>query len=185
MKIIFLLVFFLLFKENSTQGCLEPNEEFIENGCERTCSLLTPDTCRGTNIISKCFCKNGTVRNGRGECITEDECTQELCIDPGAKFYSVFRKGRVCGTSGQKRPFSLHVPVSSCECKKGFIHSCKKSGKCIPEEECNENSTQPYNCKKLCRETVWNLEKISLYLTRLTIKLKKYNDHNCSNSCST
>jgi len=71
--VLFLMPFLVLFCTVQGQGQCAKNEEFQNcGGCEKTCQNRNP-VC-SEQCQQGCFCRQGSVRNARGNCVRSKAC---------------------------------------------------------------------------------------------------------------
>lgn len=56
----------------------DPNEEYLDCNCERTCDNFHEIDYCGEECVSGCFCRMGYVRDNTGNCIRPEACENNV-----------------------------------------------------------------------------------------------------------
>ncbi|CAK1555515.1 unnamed protein product [Leptosia nina] len=114
------------------------NEEFLQCGCDATCSTPEPGDC-GCSV--GCFCKAGYVRDEAiKKCVRLDNCTAEQCFNENEVF-------DICSaacepTCDDPEPFCAKICTSGCVCASGLLRDL--NGTCVSVDKCpRTNGTIP------------------------------------------
>ncbi|KAJ8732169.1 hypothetical protein PYW08_014899 [Mythimna loreyi] len=132
-----------------TCGKNEVFSECINGGCEaKNCSQLgKPVPCvRPAKCKPGCLCAEGYLRDAKGNCVPEDQCSAPVC-----KEHEVYSKcinggcqARNCNQLGQPVPCVKLDPkscIKGCVCEDGYLRA--RNGTCVPEDKC-DNCNKPH-----------------------------------------
>ncbi|XP_073426614.1 serine protease inhibitor swm-1-like [Dendrobates tinctorius] len=137
-----LTLLFMVIAAQSTATRCKADEEYNDCGsaCPPTCNSRSP-ICAAV-CVPGCFCKKGTIRNDKGECVkVEKSCS-------GNTEYQ--ECGSACPpTCNNSSPVCTKMCTPGCFCKKGTIRNDK--GECVKVEKCCSGSTEYQQCGNKCK----------------------------------
>lgn len=121
-----------------------PNGEFMKCGsaCPKTCANPEPKMCT-MQCIMGCFCKDGFLRNDKGECVHKEQCeTQQLQAEnfamPQCPNNEIFHMcGSACAATcanPHPSPVCTRQCVIGCFCQPGYLRN--KMHVCVPSANC-------------------------------------------------
>ncbi|KFM77647.1 Zonadhesin, partial [Stegodyphus mimosarum] len=143
--------------KNEAGKCVFPSECFqCKNGevykpcgspCQRTCANYRFQI--GTKCTQPCepgcFCKDGLVRDSKGNCIDPKKCGKTFC----GRHEEYKKCGTACPANCTNRnPVCTQECVKGCFCKKGFVRS--ENGTCISLSECPQVQCKKGEEYKIC-----------------------------------
>ncbi|XP_055949174.1 zonadhesin-like isoform X5 [Argiope bruennichi] len=178
------------FVRNDQGQCVEPDdcpqrtcgedEEYKDCGsaCPPTCSNLGKNQVCTDQCVQGCFCKEGLVKNDKGECVEPEECPEKSPEECGEneKYYDCAPScGGTCDTYN-KTAVILCLPCGpGCWCNEGLVKNRK--GKCVPPEQCDvpkvptcPKDQQYYDCIPSCKRTCMTYNSTSAFCPKECIK---------------
>lgn len=149
------------------------------SACSPTCEHPIPaDNCIH-KCVAGCFCKDGFVKNSKGQCILPKECSDDMESEVSSKCSEneEFKKcGSACApTCANPKPPAICIKKCAvgCFCKEGFLRDhqgkCVLQRECLPEEppiqpdtpKCPENEVF-HSCGTTCPPTCDNPSPVRL-----------------------
>ena len=135
-----------ILKEKCPLVCPKENQEFRDCGtnCGNRCSDPVDIVCAAV-CSPGCYCKDGYKLDDDGNCILEDECSNNndviglVCPKENQKWYD-------CEGSDSDDIICSTVCSSGCYCKNGY--KLDNDGNCILENECSNNNVCPKKNQK-------------------------------------
>ncbi|XP_073426616.1 von Willebrand factor-like [Dendrobates tinctorius] len=171
-----LTLLLMVFTAQSAATRCKTGEE--HNDCGSAC----PPTCKNRSPICAavcvpgCFCKNGTIRNDKGECVMVEKCCS------GNTEYQ--QCGSACPpTCDNRSPVCTKVCTPGCFCKKGTIRNVK--GECVKVEKCCSGNTEYQQCGSACPPTCKNRSPICAAVCKSGCFCKKGTIRNDKGECVT
>ncbi|GBO42387.1 hypothetical protein AVEN_105667-1, partial [Araneus ventricosus] len=125
------------------------DEEYTDCGssCPPTCPNIAKDQVCTDQCVPGCFCREGLVRNDKGECVEPEECPRRVPEKCGEdeKYYDCAPScGGTCDTYNMTAVILCLPCGPGCWCNEGLVKN--NEGKCVPPEQCDV----PKGPNKLC-----------------------------------
>ncbi|KAI6656480.1 Tenascin-like [Oopsacas minuta] len=155
------------FALNSTGHCVDifscnrPTNPCGEDEVHWECGTACPPTCDDPNpeceeyCQAGCVCKESTVRNSDGDCVTVSDCpkdpedpSKEECV--GNQVYVECKSNcpYTCNNCYDEVNCENITCTPGCDCKDGFVLADNTHNVCIQESECQDSSGEEHDKDK-------------------------------------